>query len=150
MIYSYHLFKFFLKFIEIFLRLKKILTIISCFLIFLGCTTNIPTNQSENQSLSFDKNDEDEYDLIVMDLDYEYYLKAIAPPENFYSESYYKTKNEFFVMEWNLRNSQPLNYDPNFYTSRIDYNPRTNYGLHFEYKLYHFFKFIEWKYKIRL
>lgn len=129
--------------------MKKILFFVGIFLFLTNCATNLPTSEKEN-TLSFDKNEEDEYDLIVMDLDYEVYLRSIAQSKNFYSLEFYKNKNQNYVTEWNIRHNQPFRYNPDLYAVRIDYNPRINYGLDFEYKLYHFFKFIEWKYKTKL
>lgn len=114
----------------------------------MSCSTQ---NQSSNiaQNITFEQ-DEEEYDLIVSDPDYEIYLKTIAQPMNHYSESFYLSKNQFYVIEWNLRHNNPLRYNPNIYTSYISYDPNIEYGLNFEFKLYNFFKFVEWKYKISL
>jgi len=129
-------------------------SIIAALLVFFisGCTTTkvpAPSDTSEN-SLNFEKNEEDEYDIIVFDPQYDVYLNTTAKPKNFYSENYYKNKNRFYVNEWNLRHSQPFSYDPDLYAVHIDYQPNVDYGLTLEYKLYNFFKFIEWKYKVNL
>lgn len=129
--------------------MKNIFYIIICCQFLMNCATNIPTTKEEN-TLSFEKNDEDEYDLMVMDPQYDIFLKTIARPENFYSEEFYKNRNRIYVNEWNLRNSQPFNYDPNFYTLRIDYDSNVDYGINLEYKLYNFFEFLKWKYKVDL
>lgn len=120
-------------------------------LLFSGCTTTTPTpaNTPEN-TLNFEKNDEEEYDIIVFDSQYDVFLMTVAKPKNFYSKSYYKNKNQFYVSEWNSRHSQPFHYDPDLYAVHIDYRHNVDYGLNLEYKLYNFFKFIEWKYKVNL
>ncbi len=120
-------------------------------ILFVSCQTQppAPTENSDN-SLTFEKNEEDEYDIIVLDPQYDVYLMTIARPESYYSENYYKMKNQQFVNTWNNRHSQPFRYDTDLYAVRIDYDPKTNYGLKLEYKLYNFFKFIEWKYKVNL
>lgn len=130
--------------------MKKFVLIFLILPLIYGCSTIGSTSRPSDSTMNFEKNDENEYDIIVLDTQYDFYLRSIAQPENFYSEQYYKTNNGFFVAEWNLRYNQPDRYDPNFYSTYIDYNPQTEYGLHFEYKLYNFFKFIEWKYRIRL
>lgn len=114
-----------------------------------SCATQIPKNQTENE-LVFEENDEGEYQIIVLDTQYEYFLSAIAKPKNFHSENYYKNRNIFYVNEWNSRHNQAFQYDPNLYEVRIDYQPHIDYGLDFEYRLYNFFKFIEWKYNVDL
>lgn len=129
--------------------MKKLVFIFICCQLLFGCTTKVPPT-TESNSLSFEKNEEDEYDIIVLDPQYESYLASIARPMNFYSESYYKNRNQFYVTEWNIRHSQPFNYDPDFYAVRIDYEPNMDYGIKLEYKLYNFFEFIKWKYKVDL
>lgn len=128
--------------------MKNFIYILGFIFIILSCSTQ---NQSSNiaQDITFEQ-DEEEYDLIVSDPDYEIYLKTIAQPMNHYSESFYRSKNQFYVIEWNLRHNNPLRYNPNIYTSYISYDPNIEYGLNFEFKLYNFFKFVEWKYKISL
>lgn len=129
--------------------MKNLLYIIVCLLFFCGCSTNLPPI-AESGGLSFEKNDKDEYDIIVLDPQYDMFLASIAKPMNYYSENYYKNKNQIYVTEWNIRHSQPFNYDPDFYAVRIDYDPKTDYGIKLEYKLYNFFEFIKWKYKVDL
>lgn len=129
--------------------MKNLLSIIILCLLFSNCTTKVPPTKEEN-TLTFEKNDEEEYDIIVLDPQYETYLVSIARPMEFYSENYYKNKNQIYVTEWNLRHSQPFNYDPDFYAVRIDYEPNKDYGMKLEYKLYNFFEFIKWKYKVDL
>lgn len=128
----------------------SILAILTTFL-FVGCQTQVPApTENTDQSLTFDKNEEDEYDLVVFDAEYDVFLMTIARPENFYSENYYKMKNDQYVNVWNSRHSQPMRFDPDLYAVQINYDPKINYGLKLEYKLYNFFKFIEWKYKVNL
>lgn len=116
---------------------------------FYSCETQKAVTSTDKE-LKFDKNDEGEYDIIVFDSQYDYFLEAVAFPESYYSESYYHNKNVFYVNEWNYRHNLPLRYNPNIYEVSIDYSPQIKYGKTFEYKLYNFFKFIEWKHKIDL
>lgn len=128
----------------------SILAILSTIL-FVCCQTQAPApTENKDQSLTFDKNEEDEYDLIVFDAQYDVFLMTIARPQNFYSENYYKMKNDQYVNVWNNRHAQPLRFDPDLYAVHINYDPKINYGINLEYKLYNFFKFIEWKYKVNL
>jgi len=134
--------------------MKKIFVMLLFSFLIWDCTSqttaSAPENNKEENSLKLEKNDEDEYDIIVLDPQYETYLKSIAMPMNHYSEQYYKSKNEIYVTEWNIRHAQPMRYDPDFYAVSIDYNPQTDYGIKLEYKLYNFFQFINWKYKVNL
>lgn len=120
-------------------------------ILFVGCKTQVPApSKDADNKMTFEKNEEDQYDILVFDSQYDMYLMTIARPESFYSEQYYKMKNQQYVNVWNNRHAQTLRFDPDLYAVQIDYNPRTNYGLKLEYKLYNFFKFIEWKYKVNL
>ncbi|MGI9525551.1 MAG: DUF6146 family protein [Weeksellaceae bacterium] len=115
-----------------------------------SCST-LPTSQdAQEHKLTLEENKDGEYDIIVFDSDYNYYLNAIAYPIDYYSESYYKNKNTFLVNEWNYRHSQPMRFNPSIYEVSIDYNPQINYGKTLEYKLFNFFRFMEWKHEIDL
>ena len=92
--------------------------------------------------------DEGEYDLIVIDSQYDYYLNAIAKSMNMYSESYLKSKNTFLVSEWN--SYYYSGRYRNVIESSIDYDPKIDYGLRYEYKLYQVFAYVQWKYGLRM
>lgn len=128
--------------------MRDFIYILGFILIILSCSSQ---NQTSNTTYNIDfKQIEEEYDLIISDPDYEIYLKTIAAPINYHSGNFYKSKNRFYVIEWNLRHNSPLRFDSNIYSSYINYDYTINYKIEFEYKLYNFFKFIEWKYKISL
>ena len=65
---------------------------------------------------------------------------------NFYSENYLENKNRYYVNIWNNRAKNPSNYNPNIYENIIDYDFNIHYGLEVNYKLYNYFKFVEYKY----
>ena len=123
--------------------------LISIFLI--GCNSTINTTSTTNSNLPEGAvriaNDSLEYEIIIIDIGFESYLHSIAKPANFYSQSYYEIKNTFYVTEWNIRAQNPLRYNSSIYENVIDYNFSTDYGLDVNYKLYNYFKFVEYKYK---
>jgi hypothetical protein len=92
-------------------------------------------------------NDSLEYEIIIYDIGYDYYLKSIAQPIWYFPQEFLETKNRFYVTEWNIRVSQPFRYNPNIYENIIDYNFNIDYGLEVNYKLYNYFKFVEYKYR---
>ena len=107
-----------------------------------------PKNEKEESAMKPEKNDDGEWELTVIDTQFDYFLNAIAKPINQYSESTLKSRNRMLVTEWN-----------SYYTSgryrkviesSIDYDPRENYGIKFEYKLYQVFAYVNWKYKLRM
>lgn len=134
--------------------MKKFFLLGSIFLLFNACSSNKHNINAESSlkenSLKFEPNNNGEYDIIVLDPQYDVYLKTIALPKDFYTKQYYKQRNRLYVTIWNQRHMQPFNYDPNLYAVSIDLDPRIDYGYEFEYKLFNFFKFIEYKYHVRI
>ena len=109
----------------------------------------IQQSATENK-LTFEPNEDGEYDIIVFDPQYETFLLSVARPKTFYSYDYLKNKNRFYVTTWNQRHQNPTFYNPDLYAVSIDLDPNIEYGLDFEFKLFQFFQFIEWKYGVRL
>lgn len=132
--------------------MKAVLPYLFCLLFALSCSstrTNTPVDP-HSSAMTFEPNEDGEYDIVVMDTQFDVYLRTIAQPKWYYSYDYYRTKNRIFVTIWNQRHAMPMSYNPNLYAVSIDLDPRIDYGLDFEYKLYNFFKFIEWKYRVRI
>ncbi|QDP85490.1 hypothetical protein FNJ88_07920 [Chryseobacterium sp. SNU WT5] len=127
---------------------KIIFSILVLFIIF-GCTPqNTITDNKENIGIKPQFNDDGEYDLVVFDSQYDYFLSAVARPMNTYTEDYLKSKNRFLVTEWNSLYYSGRNR--NIIESSIDYDPTINYGIKYEYKLYQVFAYVRWKYGLRL
>ena len=120
---------------------------VSLFVFSCGPQNKIAENK-ENHEIKPTKNEDDEWELDVLDTQYEYLITAVAKPMSMYSESYLKSRNTFLVTEWNS----------NFFTgkyrnvieSTIEYNPNENYGLKFEYRLYQVFAYVQWKYGVKM
>ena len=105
-------------------------------------------DNKEETALKPEKNDDGEWDLTVIDTQYDYFLNAVAKPISMYSESYLKNRNTFLVSEWNSYYFSGRYR--NVIESSIDYNPQENYGLKFEYKLYQVFAYVQWKYGLKM
>jgi len=127
---------------------KKILFLLPV-LLFFSCTAGVKTGISEMPNMSTSEDDE-EWDVVVSDPQYDIFLKTIAKPENYYDIDYYRYWNRLNVDEWNRRATNPFSYNPDIYLMTIDYDSKTDYGLKFEYKLYNFFTYMKWKYKVDL
>ncbi|MGZ5272794.1 MAG: DUF6146 family protein [Kaistella sp.] len=128
--------------------MKNLIIFLSIFFMVQCAPQNKMGSNSENPELKPEKNDDGEWDLQVIDTQYDYYLNAIAKPMNMYSEAYLKSKNTFLVSEWNSY-FYSGKYR-NVIESSIDYDPQENYGLKFEYKLYQVFAYVQWKYGLRM
>jgi hypothetical protein len=130
--------------------MKKIIYYLITVFFIVGCSSTTKTTKTDTQlpeGAVRIANDELEYEIIIIDPGFEAYLLTIAKPVNFYSQSYYETKNRFYVIEWNSRARNPLAYNPNIYENVIDYDFNIDYGLDVNYKLFNYFKFVEYKYK---
>ena len=88
----------------------------------------------------------DEWEITVFDTDYETFVTTRAQPKSMFTKGSLKSRNQILVTEWNSRFYSGAN--PNFYEVAIDYDPKENYGLDFEYRLYQFFAYCNWKYGI--
>lgn len=53
----------------------------------------------QNEESVVIKNDSQEYEIIIYDIDFSLYLKSIAKPAHFYSQDFYETKNVFYTSE---------------------------------------------------
>ena len=104
----------------------------------------------EKNDTVFISSDETDYEIIIIEPGFNGWLVSTAQPRGYYSQEWLETRNQLLVQEWNLRNLQPLQYDPNLYLLRIDYDPRTDYGYEVNYKLYNYFVYFQLKYKQRL
>lgn len=123
--------------------------VIGIFIVSCGSTSKTTVKNDANlpEGAVRIANDSLEYEIIIFDIGYETYLKSIAKPEWYYSQQYLENKNQFYVTEWNIRVNNPFKFNPDIYENRIDYDFNTNYGLEVNYKLYNYFKFVEYKYK---
>ena len=132
-------------------NLVYLLLIVGLLMFSCGSPKNSITTENDQQEEPVRiANDSLEYEIIILDVGFNTYLNSIARPLNFYSQEYLETRNRVYVAEWNLRASNPLQYDPSIYENIIDYQPHIDYGLEVNYKLFNYFQFAQRKYKMRL
>ncbi len=128
-----------------------ILIILIIFLIvipFNSFAQNTTKSEKEESVMKLEKNEDGEWELIVIDTQFDYFLNAIAKPISHYSENFLKSRNTMLVTEWNsYYNSGKYR---NVIESSIDYDPREKYGIKFEYKLYQVFAYVSWNYKLKM
>ncbi|MFD0975639.1 DUF6146 family protein [Salinimicrobium gaetbulicola] len=94
-------------------------------------------------------NDELEYEIIIIEPGFSYFLASEAQPEGYYTQNYLENKNRFLVTDYNQRVQQPFRYDPDIYVQEINYDPTIDYGYEVNYKLYNYFVFLSRKYNQR-
>lgn len=136
--------------------MKKFIYILIVLLIIIGCSASKSNVSSVEKPKSGSNdtikivNEELEYEVIIIEPGFDFWLQSTALPRGYYSQSYLETKNNFYVMEWNNRVRQPQTYSPNLYEMTIDYNSTINYGYEVNYLIYNYMIYFQNKYNQRL
>ncbi len=129
--------------------MKKLLWVTLLFgIVFSSCSSLPQSQRSDDAVMKPEKNEEGEWELIVIDSDFDYFLNAIAKPESMYSEATLEQRNTMLVSEWNS-----YYYSGRYrkvIESAIQYDTNENYGKAFNYKLYQVFAYVGWKYGLRM
>ena len=125
-------------------------------LILLGCNSQkatIPQKQpltsSSNDTIKI-ANKDLEYEVIIIDPGFNFWLSSMAYPRGFYSQSYLENKNRLYISEWNNRFLQPQRYNRNLYEMSIDYDPNINYGYEVNYLIYNYMIYFQNNYHQKL
>ncbi len=121
--------------------------IISSVFVFCNSTKNIlpivkNQNPSKNDTIRI-ANKELEYEIIIIDNGFNFWLAANARPRNFYSQSYLEARNYIWVQEWNNRVLQPMRYNTNLYEMSINYESSVNYGYEVNYLLFNYLTYFQ-------
>lgn len=132
-----------------FLILLVCFGIYSCKTSYKKTTTSIEDNLKAQDTVRI-TNDELEYEILIIEPGFNFWLASIAKPEGYYSQSFLEGRNQLFVSEWNNRVLQPQRYDPRLYELSIDYNRSIDYGYEVNYKLYNYFIYFQLHYKQQL
>ena len=129
---------------------KAVLFLASALALFISsCTPQNPVaGGNEKTEIAPEKNEDGEWDLEVLDTNFNYFLNAVAKPIDMYSEIFLRSKNIQLVSEWN--SYYYSGKYRNIIESSISYDPQENYGKNFDYKLYQVFVFVRWKYGLRM
>lgn len=149
---------FFCKFKVQFYAMKNFVYIIGVLFTIIACstssknkiaTTNTPIKAAVNDTVRI-ANDSLEYEVIIIDNGFSFWLASMALPRNYYSLSYLENKNQIYVTEWNNRVLQPQRYNPNLYEMTIDYQPHIRYGYEVNYLIYNYMIYFQNTYKQKL
>ncbi|MEO1010154.1 MAG: DUF6146 family protein [Bacteroidota bacterium] len=122
-----------------------------------GKETAIELSEAEKEIFNYMENDtvtiadeDSEYEIIIIDPGFNQWLRTIPKPEGYYSQNYLENRNQILVTNWNLRATQPFNFDPDLYLMQIDYDSQIDYGYEVNYKLYFYFVYFQRRYNQRL
>jgi hypothetical protein len=136
--------------------MKNIIYIILTLLIIVACSTtksNVATikkpTTTVNDTIKI-VNEELEYEVIIIEPGFDFWVNSTALPRGYYSQSYLENKNYNYILEWNNRVRNPQMYSPDLYEMTIDYQPTINYGYEVNYLIYNYMVYFQNKYKQRL
>ncbi len=134
-------------------RLILLLSIIGVFVY--GCNTGkspVKNNSEDNSLVKNDtihlKNDELEYDIIIIEPGFESWL-VTQPPKGYYGLSYLENRNRLWVAEYNRR-VLDIRFPKSLYEQEINYDPSIHYGLDVNYLLFNYLTYFQEKYKQKL
>jgi hypothetical protein len=130
--------------------IKYILSALILGAILWSCGSSPIKKSTEKEEPVVISNDSLEYEIIIIDVGFNYYLNAVAQPRGYYSQKYLENQNRIMVANWNFRVGNPQQYNPNLYWNSIEYFPNIDYGYEVNYKLFNYFIFAQQKYKINL
>ena len=90
-----------------------------------------------------------EYELIIIDVDFDSWFLRNSSPIGFYNEHFLESWNRQLVSQWNnaIVTHQNRNCRP---TTFIDYDADIDYGKELNYKLFYYFKFMQERCRIFL
>ena len=94
------------------------------------------------------KTDSTEYEIVVIDPEFDHWYLIHFSQAKDYSNSYYRAKNQVGVSNWNdyfIRNLYP-----NIIENSILYDNSIDYGIEVNRVLFWYFKYYEDRFKIRL
>ncbi len=92
------------------------------------------------------KEEGEEYELIVMDPGFETWFLTTWNPAKDRSVNYYSHWNNIYVSAWNYKASQP--HTSQFFDTMINYEPTIDYGMELERKLYYYFRYVDTKKRV--
>ncbi len=126
-------------------------TIVVCFAVF---SALLACNSSKNKKTFDDKpklesdtirisNDKLEYEVLIFDVGFSSWFNSYAKPRNYYSQAYLEARNRIWVLEWNRRAMQPMQYNTNLYEMTINYDNNTNYGYEVNYMIYNYLVYFQ-------
>ncbi len=95
-------------------------------------------------------NDELEYEIIIIEPGFNFWLQSQAQQRGFYTQKYLENRNFVYVTEWNNRVLDPQRFSPNLYELQINYNRNIDYGYEVNYLLYNYFIFFQNRFKQNL
>lgn len=132
-------------------HLHKIIGVLILSIMVYACSSSsLKNGTTKKEEPVVIANDSLEYEVIIFDIGFNYYLNSIAKPVGYYTQNYLENWNRTYITTWNIRAQNPTQFDQNIYANIIDYNFKIDYGMDVNYKLFNYFEFAQQKYNMRL
>src|SRR5690606_32665406 len=114
-----------------------------------GCAPKVVSNKDipKGENIVINGQDDEEYELTIIDSGFQSWFASYAKPINYYSNSYYESQNRRYVTAWNELYQRTGGAGP--FGNYVDYRFTEDYGLELNYELFWYFKYIESMYGSR-
>ena len=132
-----------------FKTMKKVIFFIFSVVLLIHCASlkNKTNINKTNPSIVGDtikiSNEELEYEVVIIDAGFNSWFYGNARPRGYYSQSYLEARNRAWVITYNQRAMQPMNFNPNLYMMSIDYQSNIDYGYEVNYMLFNYLVYFQ-------
>jgi hypothetical protein len=126
----------------------SVLAIIMAALFSCGVQREVKTSRNGGLAIkdTISAQDSLEYELIVFDPSFDYWLESRSIQKSQYTNHYLKNMNRLYADEWNRRYARG---DRRF-DSYINYDPFADYDFEFSYRLFMYFKYFEEVHRLKI
>jgi len=139
------------------MKTKFLIILLILGLIIISCASHktlAPISKINKDSATNDTvkitNKDLEYEVIIIDPGFNFWLNSMAYPRGFYTQTYLENKNRIYINEWNNRFLQPQRYSDDLYEMSIDYDSNINYGYEVNYLIYNYMIYFQNNYHQKL
>ncbi|MEM9673659.1 MAG: DUF6146 family protein [Bacteroidota bacterium] len=123
--------------------MKTIMYMLAILLLAVACgpTYNATSSRDRIQPNIVQPQDEEEYELLIIDQNFERWFQTNGRPVGFYSPQYYEQKNRQYVASWNEKVGRFGGGSP--FQNIINYDYSEDYGVELNYQLFWYFRYVE-------
>jgi hypothetical protein len=123
--------------------MKTLMYMLAILLLATACgpTYNATSSRDRTQPNIVQPEDEEEYELLIIDQNFDRWFQTNGRPISFYSPQYYEQKNQQYVASWNEKVGRFGGNSP--FQNIINYDYSEDYGVELNYQLFWYFKYIE-------
>lgn len=127
--------------------MKKFLLFIGVLFVFWACSTQKGVIKVEQTNSNVAQKDSVEYDLETFDSKFKAWYGTNNKPSMYKTQEYYEYWNRQYVLAWNAHTGEK---NSTFFESIVGYNPKVDYGLELNHKLFYYFQYVENVLKIKI